>query len=161
MGGWIVQLVAANHPERVQRLMLFDSAGIDEQPVWDTRLFTPETPEQVSQLNALLYPHPFAVPGFVAQDIVRLTNRNGWVIRRAVASMLIGRDSVDSLLPELKMPVLIVWGAEDRIMPLHQGEKIHQLVSQSQMEVFPGCGHLSPMQCSSQIGPKIVEFVEQ
>jgi len=161
MGGWIVQLVAANHPERVRRLMLFDSAGINERPQWDTRLFTPETPEQVSQLNALLYPHPSAVPGFVARDIVRLTNRNGWVIRRAVASMLLGRDSVDNLLPEFKMPVLIVWGAEDRIMPLHQGEKIHQLVSQSQMEVFPGCGHLSPMQCSSQIGPKVVEFVKE
>ncbi len=31
----------------------------------------------------------------------------------------------DNLLPQLKMPVLIVWGAEDRIMPLHQGERMH------------------------------------
>jgi pimeloyl-ACP methyl ester carboxylesterase len=161
MGGWIVQLVVANHPERVRRLMLFDSAGINEQPSWDTRLFTPETPGEVAQLNALLYPNPTTVPGFVARDIVRLTNRNGWVIRRAVASMLTGHDSTDNLLPALKMPVLIVWGAEDRIMPLHQGERIHQLVPQSQLEVFPGCGHLSPMQCASQIGPKVVEFVKQ
>ena len=161
MGGWIVQLVVANHPERVRRLMLFDSAGINEQPSWDTRLFTPETPGEVAQLNALLYPNPTTVPGFVARDIVRLTSRNGWVIRRAVASMLTGHDSTDNLLPTLKMPVLIVWGAEDRIMPLHQGERIHQLVPQSQLEVFPGCGHLSPMQCASQIGPKVVEFVKQ
>ena len=154
MGGWIVQLVAADHPERVRRLMLFDSAGIDEKPVWDTRLFTPETPGQVSQLNALLYPHPSAVPGFVARDIVRLTNRNGWVIRRAVASMLLGRDSTNKLMPGLKMPVLIVWGAEDRIMPLHQGEKIHQLVPQSVLEVFPGCGHLSPCSAPVRSGPK-------
>src|SRR5580698_1639852 len=28
MGGWIVQRVAAEHPERVRKLMLFDSAGI-------------------------------------------------------------------------------------------------------------------------------------
>jgi pimeloyl-ACP methyl ester carboxylesterase len=161
MGGWIVQRIAGEQPERVRRLMLFDSAGIDEQPAWDTRLFTPETPAEVAQLNALLYPHPIAVPGFVARDIVRLTDRNGWVIRRAVASMLTGRDSTDNLLPKLKMPVLIVWGAEDRIMPLHQGEKIHQLVPQSLLEIFPGCGHLSPMQCASQIGPKVVEFVKQ
>jgi pimeloyl-ACP methyl ester carboxylesterase len=161
MGGWIVQLIASEHPERVRRLMLFDSAGIHEQPSWDTRLFTPSTPAEVSQLNALLYPHPFPVPGFVARDIVRLTDQNGWVIRRAVASMLAGRDVSDDLLPQLKMPVLIVWGAEDRIMPLHQGEKMHSLVPQSQLEIFPDCGHLSPMQCASQVGPKVVEFVKQ
>jgi pimeloyl-ACP methyl ester carboxylesterase len=160
MGGWIVQLVACDHPDRVRRLMLFDSAGIHEQPSWDTRLFTPSTPAEVSQLNALLYPHPFPVPGFVARDILRLTDQNGWVIRRAVASMLTGVNaSSDDLLPRLKMSVLIVWGADDRIMPLHQGEKMHSLVQQSEFEVFQGCGHLSPMQCASQVGPDVVAFL--
>jgi pimeloyl-ACP methyl ester carboxylesterase len=93
MGGWIAQIVASEHPERVRRLMLFDSAGIAEQPTWNTRLFTPATPQEVAQLNTLLYPHPAPVPGFVAQDILRITRKNGWVIRRAVASMLDGRDA--------------------------------------------------------------------
>ena len=161
MGGWIVQLVASEHPERVRRLMLFDSAGIHEQPAWDTRLFTPTTPAEVAKLNGLLYPHPFPVPGFVARDILRLTDQNGWVIRRAVASMLAGGHASDDLLPTLKMPLLIVWGTEDRIMPLHQGEKMHSLVPQSELEVFPGCGHLSPMQCASHVGPRVVEFVKK
>jgi len=161
MGGWIVQVVASEHPDHIRRLMLFDSAGIHEPPSWDTRLFTPATDAEVRQLNALLYPHPFPVPGFVARDILRIINQNGWVIRRAVASMLTGSDTSDELLPKLKMPVLIVWGEEDRIMPLHQGEKMHRLIPQSQFEVCPGCGHLSPMQCSSQIGPSVVEFVRQ
>jgi len=161
MGGWIVQIVASEHPERVRRLMLFDSAGIHEQPTWDTRLFTPTTPEEVAQLNALLYPHPAPVPGFVARDILRITNKNGWVIRRAVASMLSGRDASESLLPGLRMPVLLVWGAEDRIMPLEQGEKMHALVPLSKLEVFFGCGHLAPMQCAERVGPKVVEFVGQ
>jgi pimeloyl-ACP methyl ester carboxylesterase len=161
MGGWIVQIVASDHPERVRRLMLFDSAGIHEQPAWDTRLFTPTTNAEVSQLNALLYPHPFPVPGFVARDILRITDQNGWVIRRAIISMLAGGNPSDDLLPKLKMPVLIVWGAEDRIFPLHQAEKMHRLVPQSQLEIFPDCGHLSAMECSSQIGPKAVEFIRQ
>ena len=76
MGGWIAQLVALGHPERVGRLMLFDSAGLYEKPAWDTRLFTPQTPEELDQLDALLMPKPPKVPGFIAQDILRHSKQN-------------------------------------------------------------------------------------
>jgi pimeloyl-ACP methyl ester carboxylesterase len=161
MGGWIVQIVAARHPERVKRLMLFDAAGIYEKPAWETRLFTPVTPGELDQLEALLMPDPPKIPGFVARDILRLSNQHAWVIHRAVGSMLTGQDATDNLLPGLKMPVLIVWGSEDKITPLHQAERIHQLVPQSQLEVFAGCGHLAPGQCTVQVGPKVVEFVKK
>jgi pimeloyl-ACP methyl ester carboxylesterase len=160
MGGWIVQRVAAEHPDRVQRLIIIDSAGVYERPAWDTRLFTPTTAEELDQLDALLMPHPPRVPGFVARDILRHARRNAWVIHRALASMLTGRDSTDGLLPGLKMPVLIVWGAEDHITPLSQGERIHQLVPQSELDVIAGCGHLAPVQCAAQMAPTVVEFVK-
>jgi pimeloyl-ACP methyl ester carboxylesterase len=160
MGGWIVQRVAAEHPDRVQRLIIIDSAGVYERPAWDTRLFTPTTAEELNQLDALLMPHPPRVPGFVARDILRHARRNAWVIHRALASMLTGRDSTDGLLPGLKMPVLIVWGAEDHITPLSQGERIHQLVPQSELDVIAGCGHLAPVQCAAQMAPTVVEFVK-
>ena len=123
MGGWIVQQVASEHPERVWRLMLFDAAGLYEIPDWDTRLFTPTTPDELNQLDALLMPHPPKVPGFVARDILRLSNKNAWVIHRSVDAMLTGYDATDMLLPRLKMPVLLVWGAEDRVTPLSQGAR--------------------------------------
>jgi pimeloyl-ACP methyl ester carboxylesterase len=59
------------------------------------------------------------------------------------------------------MPELIAWGAEHRIMPLHQSEKMHSMVPQSQLEVFPGCGHLAPAQYASEVGPKVVDFVRE
>jgi pimeloyl-ACP methyl ester carboxylesterase len=161
MGGWIAQLVTARHPERVRRLMLFDAVGLYEKPDWDTRLFTPATPAEVDQLMALLMPHSQKIPGFIARDIVRDANRNAWVIHRAVDAMLTGQDATDNLLPQLKMPVLLVWGAQDRIAPLTQGERIHQLVPQSELDVFANCGHLAQMQCTAEAGPKVVEFIKR
>ncbi len=161
MGGWIVQIVAARHPERVRRLMLFDSAGIYEKPDWNTSLFTPTTAAQLDQLDALLMPNPPPVPGFIAADILRISKRDAWVIQRALAAMLTGRDATDSVLPHLKMPVLILWGALDHITPLEQAEKIHALVPQSHLDVFAGCGHLAPSQCAAQIGPQAVQFVKE
>jgi pimeloyl-ACP methyl ester carboxylesterase len=161
MGGWIVQIVAARHPERVRRLMLFDAVGLYEEPSWDTRLFTPATPAELDQLMVLLMPNPQKIPGFIARDIVRDSNRNAWVIHRAVDAMLTGQDATDNLLPQLKMPMLLVWGAQDRIAPLTQGARIHQLVPQSELAVFPACGHLAQMQCTAEAGPKVVEFVKR
>ena len=160
MGGWIAQSFAAAHPERVNKLMLFDSAGLYERPSWNTDLFTPVSALELDQLDALLMPHPPAVPSFIANDILRTSRNRAWIIHRALSSMLTGRDATDKLLPQLKMPVLIVWGAVDHITPLSQGETIHRLVPQSQMEVVPECGHLAPVQCADKIGATVVHFLE-
>lgn len=161
MGGWIVQRVAAEHPERVSKLLLFDSAGLYEKPQWDIGLFTPRDAGQIDQLNALLRPAPPWVPGFIARDILRQSNRNAWVIHRTVHSMLTGRDTTDKLLPELEMPVQILWGAEDRIVPLSQAEKMQKLIPHAQLDVIPGCGHLAPNQCAGQMAPKVIAFLNR
>ena len=159
MGGWIVQRIAAEHPDRVRRLMLFDSAGINQAPAWDTRLFTPSSASEMDRFDALLMPQPPQVPGFIMADILRLSHQHAWVIHRAMDSMLTGHDATDSLLPQLKMPVLIVWGGLDKITPLSQGEKIHRLIPQSQLEVVPLCGHLAPVQCADLMGPQVAHFL--
>jgi len=161
MGGWIVQYVAANHPERIRKLMLFDSAGLAVKPKWDTRLFTPNSAAELEQLDQLLMPKPPHVPGFIADDILRYSKGHAWVIQRALASMLGGHDTTDQLLPKLRMPVLIVWGDVDRIIPLSEGQAVHKLIPQSQLDVVAGCGHLAPRQCAGQIGPNLVAFLRQ
>jgi pimeloyl-ACP methyl ester carboxylesterase len=161
MGGGIAQHVAFRHPERVRRLMLFDSAGIYQLPTWDVGLFTPRTTAELDQLDVLLMPNPPSLPGFVARDILRVSNHRAWIIHRALATMLTGQDKTDSILPQLKMPVLIVWGELDKITPLGQGETMHKLLPQSELDVIPGCGHLAPGQCAAQIAPKVVGFLKQ
>jgi pimeloyl-ACP methyl ester carboxylesterase len=161
MGGWIVQYLAASHPDRIARLVLFDSAGLNVKPAWNTDLFTPDSAPQLDQLDALLMPHPPVVPGFIAADILRTSRRDAWVIHRALTAMLSGRSTTNDLLPQLKMPVLIVWGALDRIVPVSQAETIHKLVPQSQLDVVPGCGHLAPVQCADRIGPKVADFLKE
>jgi pimeloyl-ACP methyl ester carboxylesterase len=161
MGGWIAQRIAFDHPERVRRLMLFNSAGLNENPAWNTALFSPKTRGELDQLDDLLMPHPPQVPGFIADDILRISGEHRWVMRRALDSMLTGRDTTDGQLPQLKMPVLLVWGSEDHIFPLAQGEKMHSLVPQSQLDVVRGCGHLAPVQCADKMGPGVEAFLKK
>jgi pimeloyl-ACP methyl ester carboxylesterase len=75
--------------------------------------------------------------------------------------MLTAQDVVDKLLPQLKMPVLLVWGSLDRITPLALGQTMHRLIPQSELDVFPGCGHMAPIECSAALGPKVVAFARE
>ena len=161
MGGWIVQIVAGTHPERVKRLMVFDSAGLSERPDWDTNLFMPKTAGELNKLEALLMPHPPGIPGFVARDILRLSAEHRWVTERAMGTMLTGKDATDSLLPAMKMPVLLLWGKDDQITPLDEGKKMQKLIPESELLVYDGCGHLAPEQCAAAMGPALVEFVSK
>jgi pimeloyl-ACP methyl ester carboxylesterase len=161
MGGWIVQLIAAKHPERVRRLMLFDSAGLYVKPEWDTNLFMPVSPEQINALDKLLMPNPPQLPGFVLRDVLRVSHEHAWVIRRALTSMLEGRETTDNLLTDLRMPVLIVWGSVDHITPLSQGNKMHQIIPQSELDVIGGCGHLAPNECAGQVAPFVTGFLQR
>ena len=160
MGGWIVQLVAAEHPERVSRLIIIDSVGLNIKPTWDTNLFVPTSLQQLDQLDALLMPNPPTIPPFVARDYLRIFSRNGWVIKRALATMQTGQDVTDNLLPQLKMPVLIIWGSLDQIVPVDQAQTMHKLIPQSQLQVVPGCGHMVPLQCAAGMDPAALQFIQ-
>jgi pimeloyl-ACP methyl ester carboxylesterase len=160
MGGWIAAMVALDQPQRISRLMLFDSAGLSFHLGFDPALFTPRTAGQVDGLMAILTPHPPPIPDFVKQDLIRHVKRNGWVVERALASMETGADLLDQRFPSLKMPLLIVWGKEDVLTPLTVGEAMHQAAPQSVLEIYDGCGHIANQMCADRIAPSMASFLD-
>jgi pimeloyl-ACP methyl ester carboxylesterase len=160
MGGWIVQLIAFAHPERVSRLILIDSVGLNIKPSWNTNLFVPTSYQELAELDALLMPNPPPIPPFIARDFLRHFRNNGWVIKRALATMLTAQDVTDNTLPRLKIPVLIIWGSLDQIAPVDQAQTMHHLIPQSQLLLIPGCGHMVPLQCSAEMDPTALTFIQ-
>jgi len=159
MGGWIAALVALDAPQRVERLVLIDSAGLRFTPSFNTGLFAPRTPAQVDALLALLMPHPEPLPNFVREDVVRHVNGHAWVIERALASMGSGADLLDDKLASMKTPLLLIWGKQDVITPLALGEAMHRAAPDSVLEVFDGCGHLAFSTCAVQVAPRLIAFL--
>jgi len=158
MGGWIASTIALDQPQRVSRLMLFDSGGMSFKLPFDPLLFTPQTSEQVDQfLTAVGEPRP--MPEFVKSDFIRMMRRNSWVVQRAWASMFGGSDFLDQRFSTLKMPVLIVWGKQDRVTPPSLGESMHRAAPQSVLAVYDGCGHIAPATCADRIAPTALAFL--
>lgn len=159
MGGWIALKLTVDHPELVDRLVVYDSAGIYFPATFDVSLFTPRDGPGLERLQAMLTPHPATLPSFVQRAAIRKLDRNAWVIDRSVSAMVNGRDLLDFQLQRITRPTLIVWGGDDRLIPPSVGEAMHGAISGSSMLVVAGCGHLAPSECSAPVVSGTVGFL--
>ena len=158
MGGWVAAKLALDHPELVDRLVLYDSAGLYFGS-FDTEIFLPTDIASLDRLNAILQPVPPKIPAFASRDAVRMLQANAWVVRRSVNSMTSGRDLLDFRLHNLHKPTLIVWGGKDTLIPPTVGESMHHLIEGSSFVVAEDCGHLAPVQCASVVFPSTLNFL--
>jgi len=160
MGGWIAMKLAVDHPEMVDRLAIYDSAGVYFPASWEPDLFTPSDVAGVKKLYGMLSPRPFKLPDFATEAAVRKLQQNAWVIRRSMSAMTSGKDLLDFRLYKISQPMLIVWGAQDKLIPLSVGESIHQSVPQSVLDIVDGCGHLAPEECPRPVIEGTVDFLK-
>jgi pimeloyl-ACP methyl ester carboxylesterase len=160
MGGWVVMKLAMDRPEMVDRLAIYDSAGVYFPASWEPELFTPSDVIGVTKLIGMLTPKPQPLPGFVAEAALRKLEANAWVIRRSMTAMTNGRDLLDFRLYKISQPMLIMWGAQDELIPVSVGESIHKSVPQSVLNIVEGCGHLAPEQCPRPVIAGTVEFLK-
>ena len=159
MGGWITLKFAAEHPDRVHRLILMDSAGL----LYDAKnasALRPKTQAELAHMWDVLTPHPQPFPGYVARDILRNFAVNDWVVGRALDSMRTGRDLMDGKMQSVTMPVLIIWGKQDVLTPLFIGERMHVAMPQSLLDIYDDTGHLAPTDRAGQVSRSVVAFLK-
>jgi pimeloyl-ACP methyl ester carboxylesterase len=160
MGGWVVLKFALAHPESVRRVVVYDSAGVYFKPQFDTALFHPATVEQAQHFLALLTPQASRIPRFVVRDLIRAGRPTAWVVDRSMKSMQAGADLLNGQLQSVQLPVLIVWGKQDVLLPLSCGEEMQHEIPGSSLAVFDGCGHLAPAECSDRVLAETLHFLE-
>ena len=159
MGGWVSMKLALDHPELVDRLIVYDSAGVYFPASFGAELFVPGDAPGVTRLMKILSPHPQPMPEFVMRAVLRKIARSGWVVERSMSAMTSGKDLLDFRLHDLQQPTLVVWGAEDELIPLEVGRKIHEGIPNSSLNVVEGCGHLAPLECWEPVAQATESFL--
>jgi abhydrolase domain-containing protein 6 len=161
MGGWVAMKVALDHPDLVRRLMVYDTAGLYFQVNFPLSLFAPNTPQELNQLLYQIEPNkPFVhTPSYVIPGMLRHMKGSQFILDASFRSMLTGSELLDFRVNQLKMPMLIVWGTEDKLTPISMGLRLHASVPQSVFVGIGGCGHLTVAECSSQALPPTLSFL--
>ncbi len=130
MGGLIGGGLAADHPERVDRLVLVDAAFLSLQP-------NPLASLRGSAAT-LRWTAPSLLPIMVADGL-----RSG-PVRLTDASIQLLRADWRTKLPRIQARTLVIWGEHDTICPVAIGRQIVSLVTGSRLVVVGGAAH-NPM----------------
>jgi len=161
MGGWVALKFALTLPDRVRRLFVVDSAGLTFELPFGPAVFQPATVEDAQRLLMLLTPYAGYLPRFMARDLIRYMRPTRWVVQRAMQSMMWGGDLLDDKLQAMRVPVLVVWGKQDRLIPSTCGEEMHRQMPHSRFVMLDGCGHMLPVEGSRKLVAEIVRFLAQ
>ena len=161
MGGWVAMKIALNHPEMVRRLMVYDTAGLYYEIGFDQSLFSPADRAGFERLMDHLEPgkRRVSVPAFAIPAMLRRIQENRFIVEQSFQSMLHGRELLDFRLRTLQMPMLILWGTEDRLIPVSVGLRLHALVPQSVFVGIKECGHLMPSECAKPAVDATLQFL--
>ncbi len=129
MGGLIAGGLAADRPERVERLVLVDAAFLSLGR--SVRALT-------GSARTLRWTAPSLLPVLLADGL-----RSG-PRRLTDASIQLLRADWATKLPQIEAPTLVIWGEHDRICPLDIGEAIVAAIPGSRLLVVEGAAH-NPM----------------
>jgi len=173
LGAGIAMVVAARHPSRVTKLVLAAPAGLPNPLPIGARLFClPLVGECLASLRTnrvrrwvfqhYLFHDSAVVTDAYVDEATRFQKIQGTT--EAGLSMLRRRffDSLSGLMPHLahmQIPTLIVWGREDRSIPLDRGLKLQALLPHAHLEVFDGAGHAVNVEAAGRFNRLAEEFL--
>jgi pimeloyl-ACP methyl ester carboxylesterase len=67
-------------------------------------------------------------------------------------------DEVQPLYARIERPVMIVWGEEDRWIPLEKGQQLHEAIPGSQLRTIPRCAHLAQEDAPEAVAEFLTDF---
>jgi len=170
MGGMVAQHVALDHPERVASLILACTGPGTPHAVPADRDATrallgkgAKTPEEAYRIACtVLYSPAFQAthPDFIEQQ-VRERARHP-VRARAFSAQYeaVRHHDTWERLPSLRMPVLVLHGSEDVVMPPGNGERLAERIPGARLVLLDGLGHLFFHEDPPRAAQAILDFLD-
>ena len=168
MGGHIAALVAARHPERVQRLALMSSAGVPFEVNEFGRAvldgghpFAVEDRATLDRYLGLVFTDPPFVPWPVDRAFIerRIADR---AFEQDVLARMRGDDAfaVQPLLGDVAAPTLLLWCTDDRVIDASAAVTYAAGLRDVRTVLLEGCGHMPMMADVDGTATALRDFVD-
>jgi pimeloyl-ACP methyl ester carboxylesterase len=181
MGGFVSAELAIAFPQRVERLVLVSAAGISTYHHRDVERIEPylrrlapmiavytgwtaarsdwvaRRPGLRNMTLGMVTRHPSRLPAALAAEQLRGAGKPGFIqaLRANIDYPIAER------LPEIACPTLIVWGAEDKVIPVGDADMFEQMIPNSRKAIFEGTGHMAMLERPTAFNQLLDEFVAE
>ncbi|HEX3690794.1 MAG TPA: alpha/beta fold hydrolase [Solirubrobacteraceae bacterium] len=179
LGGGIAMQFSYQFPERIERLVLVSSGGLGTEVSAILRaatlpgagLFIAGTAavgrtvgRPVGRVLSAVGRRPSADVAEVARGYGSLVDRNRRAAFLSTLRGVVGSEGQrvhagDRLYLAEGLPVLIVWGARDPIIPVAHAESAHEAMPGSRLEIFEGAGHLPQVEAPERFVTVLKRFM--
>ena len=166
MGGMIGQGLALDHPDRIERLVLADTAAIipdEAQPVWQERLDAVQSGGMPTVAESTL--ERWFTPRYLEQNPSEVDQIRQQILATPVAGYVGCSEAIRRLnylnrLSAIQTPTLIMVGADDLGTPVAASEAMHAQIKGSQLVVIPDAAHLSNIEQAQFFNDHLIAFLK-
>ena len=162
MGGAVAGSFTIAHPDRVQSLSLIASAGLGEEINGDyiEGFIAANRRKEMKNTLGLLFANPDLVNRQLVNDVIKFKRLDGVdeALRKVADKLFPGGKQAD--VPDIsgvEVPMLVVWGREDRVVPFSHSENVP---GHARVEVLDDTGHMPQMEASGATNRLIGEFLD-
>jgi pimeloyl-ACP methyl ester carboxylesterase len=172
LGGAVAVAVAARHPERVERLVLVDAAGFNfasaDRPLLLRAVGSPAGAvlEYVPVRSALfaaglrqVFHDQRLVTEERVAEYVRPYRRKGSIRASRQVLARAGGLGFPGVVEAVRAPTLVVWGREDRWIPVEHAARFARAIPGAQVAVLDACGHLPQEEKPRELVARLEEFL--
>ncbi|MPZ13296.1 MAG: alpha/beta fold hydrolase [Chloroflexi bacterium] len=159
LGGWIAAELAVAHPEVIDRLILVDPAGLKQPGMELPDLFALTEQERT---RLIFFDQSRAEAEVVASpspDAILQTLKNQGSFARLSWNPYLYNPRLARRLYRAKMPTLIIWGREDRVIPAATADLWLANVPQATLAVIDACGHVPHRERPDELTRLVIDFL--
>ena len=162
LGGWTAAELATMSPRSIDRLVLVAPVGLKPETgeILDVFYYPP------AQLRTLTVHDPTTIPEWdelfgrpPTPAELELAVRNQEMTARLAWKPYMHNPRLARFLPRVTNPALVVWGREDRVVPVICGEQYRRLLGNARLSVLERCGHLPPIEQPDAFARHVLDFL--
>jgi pimeloyl-ACP methyl ester carboxylesterase len=180
MGGFIGAELAIQYPARVERLVLVSAAGLTIEHQRDERALAvlrtvdkrlaayagwlgsrsdelTRRPRTRRLIFGLVAHRPGRLPGPLVAEQIRGSGKRGFVPALDALTDYPIRDR----LGEIACPTLIVWGSEDKLVPVSDADEFERLIPNARKVVWAQTGHVAMIERPAAFNRLLAAFLAE
>lgn len=171
MGGYISMLYTVRNPDKVITMNLLDTAGLISETPQPSHLqlalargespLTPSTKKEFIELLGYAFHEKPFIPWPITSVLAERAVKSSSFTKKMWKDFHSCSTDIVPLLPQLNLPVLVVWGDRDRILHVSTTEALERSLPNVETVIMKDCGHMPMLERPKETAGHYVSFLNR